>query len=65
MRRVLFISRNLQQQVDKLSGSIGSASDTQAGGMGSWVRDPVAESNEGEGGGGVGYDRSGLNIDRL
>ena len=51
--------------MDKLSGSIDSASDSHAGGMGSWVRDPVAESNEGGDGGGVGYDRSGLNIDRL
>ena len=49
--------------MDKLSGSIICASDSHAGDMGSWVRDPVAEWNED--GGGVGYDRSGLNIDRL
>ena len=49
--------------MDKLSGSIDSALDSHVGGMGSRVRDPVAERDGG--GSGVGYDRSGLIVIRL
>ena len=44
--------------MDKLSGVNDSASDSHAGGMGSRVRDPVAERDKG--GSGVDYYRSGL-----